>query len=222
MSGYGFVKGDAVIVSDDISGWGANTRNGVVLSVFNDRAKVRFADGRVESWSCAYVSRNTSRALCYDCGELFSIDQIVMNANGMHEFESCLPCFNADQVRVAEFGEYVERVNVLAGALTLGTGIEWEHESTGGGCDALVAYVVNPSDFGSETPRVAYLMLTCDAQVIDLGRDSFAVLGFYPDATELGEADELAYLGDDDRKTALALDEIVDFVGDYLTAWGVK
>jgi len=221
MSGYGFVKGDAVIVSDDISGWGANTRRGVVLSVFNDRVKVRFADGRQESWACPYVARDTSRGLCYDCGELFAMNKLVMNANGMHEFESCLPCFNADQVRVAKFGEYVERVNVLAGALNLATGLEWEHESTGGGCDALVTYVVNPSDVDSESPRVAYVMLTCDAQVIDLGRDSFAVLGFYPDATELDEADELAWLGNDEREP-LALDEIVDFVGDYLTAWGVK
>jgi len=55
MSGYGFVKGDAVIVSHDLG-----IERGVVLSIFNDRVKVRFADGTVSSWGCAVVARDIS------------------------------------------------------------------------------------------------------------------------------------------------------------------
>jgi hypothetical protein len=158
---------------------------------------------------------------CYDCGNKFPLNCLVINDNGKSEFQSCIPCFELDCERVATIGDYVTMIKRQMNALHIATGLNWEHEGTGGGCDALVAYFDNPNDDGSDYVRTAYVMLTCDAGVIELGRDTYATLGFYSDSQDCDQAEEYASLGDE-KGAPLELDALVAFVADHLVAWGVK
>ena len=100
------------------------------------------------------------------------------------------------------------------------TGLSWDIEGTGGGCDALVAYFEHPADIGKESPRLAYAMLTSDLSVPEIGVDSFATLGWYDDAEELSDAVAFADFGDE-YGAPMVLAELVDFVADTLNGWGL-
>jgi hypothetical protein len=109
-----------------------------------------------------------------------------------------------------------EQIDLLLHA----TGLSWDIEGTGGGCDALVAYFEHPADVGNESPRLAYAMLTCDLSVPEIGVDSFATLGWYDNAEELSEAVAYADFGDE-YGAPMLLDALVDFVAETLSGWGV-
>ncbi|CAB5222493.1 hypothetical protein UFOVP366_5 [uncultured Caudovirales phage] len=117
--------------------------------------------------------------------------------------------------------QYFAKVNEQIDALNRATDLVWDWEHTGGGCDALVCAFPNPSDFGEESPRLAYVMLTCDASVVQVDRDRYAMLGYYADYYESDEADKEAYLNDESHPP-LTLVELVDFVAETLQGWGVK
>jgi len=171
MSGHGFVKGDAVIVSHDLG-----TERGHVLSVIGDRVKVRFSDGTVSSWGCDVVSR-------------------VVSA-------------------------YFDAIDEQIDALTRATGLPWELQNTGGGHDCLQAWFPNSADHALDRPRVAYVMLTCDASVVRVGRDRYACLGYYEDSQKYDDVTRMAYLNDESMPP-LTLDKLVDFVAETLRGWGV-
>ena len=100
------------------------------------------------------------------------------------------------------------------------TGLSWDIEGTGGGCDALVAYFEHPADIGKESPRLAYAMLTSDLSVPEIGVDSFATLGWYDNAEELSDAVAFADFGDE-YGAQMVLAELVDFVAETLEGWGL-
>ena len=113
---------------------------------------------------------------------------------------------------------YFDAIDEQIGALTRATGLVWELENTGGGHDALVAYFLCDVDLND--PMTAYVMLTCDASVVRVGRDRFAMLGYYSDYETSYEADRMAYLNDESMPP-LTMDELVDFVAETLSGWGV-
>jgi hypothetical protein len=115
---------------------------------------------------------------------------------------------------------YFDAIDEQIGALDRATGLVWELENTGGGCDALVTYFQSSADHALDRPRVAYAMLTCDASVVRVGRDRFAMLGYYSDYATSCEADRMAYLNDESMPP-LTMDELVDFVAETLSGWGV-
>jgi hypothetical protein len=168
MNDHGFAKGDAVSVSHDLG-----IERGHVLSVIDDRVKVRFSDGTVSSWGCDVVSRVVS--------------------------------------------VYLDAIDEQIDALNRATGLIWELLHTGGGHDALVAYFKNWVDEGDKFER-SYLMLTCDASVVVIGEDRYAMLGFYLD-DDTCEADLDAYLNDESAPL-LTMTELVDFVAETLKGWG--
>lgn len=171
MSDCGFVKGDAVIVSHDLG-----IERGHVLSVIDDRVKVRFSDGTVSSWGCDVVSR-------------------VVNA-------------------------YLDAIDEQIDRLLHATGLSWEHDDTGGGHDCLRAWFPNPDDYGDDYPRMAYVMLTSDASVVEIGQDRYACLGYYEDSEKYDDATREAYLNDESFPP-LTMDQLVDFVAETLSGWGV-
>lgn len=116
---------------------------------------------------------------------------------------------------------YLEMVNAQAEALTKATGLVWQHDGTGGGHDALFAHFDHPDDYGKEYPRLAYVMLTCDASVVRVGVDRSACLGFYPDSNMWTDSQTEANIGGDDDPRLLTLGDLCDFVGQWLRRWGV-
>lgn len=105
-------------------------------------------------------------------------------------------------------------------ALLHATGLSWERESTGGGHDCLMAIFDNPDDYGDEYPRSAYVMLTCDASVVEICHDRYACLGYYEDSNRYDDATRMAYLNDESHPP-LTLDQLVDFVAETLNGWGL-
>ena len=120
--------------------------------------------------------------------------------------------FESDAERLEQVALYMEMVNYQIGALDLATGFNWEHIGTGGNCDALVAYYGDEGDSG-------YVMLTCDACVIELGSDTYGTIGLYTHEDEC-EAEDFASFGDEYGQP-LALAEIVSSVVDALKVWGL-
>jgi hypothetical protein len=116
--------------------------------------------------------------------------------------------------------QYFKAVNEQIDALNRATGCTWDWEHTGGGCDALVTYFQNSADYALENPRIAYAMLTCDASVVQVGRDRYAMLGYYSDYETSCEAEREAYLNDESMPP-LTLDELVAFVAETLRGWGI-
>lgn len=115
--------------------------------------------------------------------------------------------------------EHLTMVADQIDALLHATGLSWDIEGTGGGCDALVAYFEHPADIGKESPRLAYAMLTSDLSVPEIGVDSFATLGWYDNAEELSDAVAFADFGDE-YGAPMVLAELVDFVAETLNGWG--
>jgi len=113
---------------------------------------------------------------------------------------------------------YFDAIDEQIDRLLHATGLSWELEQTGGGCDALVACVLRDVDLND--PKTAYVMLTRDASVVRIGRDRFAMLGYYSDYETSCEADRMAYLNDESFPP-LTMDELVDFVAETLSGWGV-
>lgn len=107
---------------------------------------------------------------------------------------------------------YFDAIDQQIDALLHATGLSWELENTGGGHDALIAYL--------NDEQSAFVMLTCDASVVRVGRDRFACLGLYSDYECGSEAERMAYLNDESHPL-LTLDELVDFVAETLQGWGV-
>jgi hypothetical protein len=116
---------------------------------------------------------------------------------------------------------YFDAIDEQIDALTRATGLPWEHDDTGGGHDALFVYFDHPDDYGKESPRVAYVMLTCDASVVDIGRDRHACLGFFPDSHMWTDSQAEATIGDEYDPRILTLDDLCNFVGQWLRRWGV-
>ena len=116
--------------------------------------------------------------------------------------------------------EHLTMVADQIDALLHATGLDWTHDDTGGGHDCLRATFDNPDDYGDEYPRSAYVMLTCDASVVEIGHDRYACLGYYPDANRYDDATREAYLNDESFPP-LTLDQLVDFVAETLEGWGV-
>ena len=102
--------------------------------------------------------------------------------------------------------------NDLERSLYSATGIEWEFESTGGGCTALTARRY-PGD-----PNSAYVMLTSDLSAPEIGVDTFAELGLYPDFEECSEWQDYAVLGSEDSEP-FTLEELLIFVINKLDEW---
>ena len=105
-------------------------------------------------------------------------------------------------------------------ALLHATGLDWTHDDTGGGHDCLRATFDNPDDYGDEFPRSAYVMLTCDASVVEIGSDRYATLGYYENADLYDDETRIAYLNDESFPP-LTLDQLVDFVAETLQGWGL-
>lgn len=116
---------------------------------------------------------------------------------------------------------YGQMVDEQAEALTAATGLVWTHEETGGGHDGLVAHFDNPDDYGNEYPRLAYVMLTCDASVVHVGHDRSACVGFYPNSDMWEDMEREGNIGGDDDTRLLTVDDLCDFVGQWLRRWGV-
>jgi hypothetical protein len=113
---------------------------------------------------------------------------------------------------------YFDAIDEQIGALTHATGLSWELENTGGGHDALVAYFLRDVDLND--PTTAYVMLTCDASVVRVGRDRYAMLGYYSDYETSCEAEREAYLNDESFPP-LTMNELVNFVAKTLRGWGI-
>lgn len=108
--------------------------------------------------------------------------------------------------------EYFDAIDEQIDALLHATGLVWELENTGGGHDALKVYL--------NDDQTSFVMLTCDASVVRVGRDSFACLGLYIDYDCGCDASRMAYLNDESF-SPLTLDQLVDFVAVTLQGWGV-
>lgn len=117
--------------------------------------------------------------------------------------------------------EYFAAIDEQIDALLHATGLMWELENTGGGHDALVSYLVDEDGDGVRLVRRDFLMLTCDASVVRIGRDRYAMLGLYLDEANSCEAERMAFLNDESHPP-LTLGQLVDFVAETLQGWGVK
>jgi hypothetical protein len=107
---------------------------------------------------------------------------------------------------------YFDAIDEQIDRLLHATGLPWELENTGGGHDALIAYL--------NDDQTSFVMLTCDASVVRVGRDRFACLGLYSDYECGGDPQSMAYLNDESFPP-LTLDQLVDFVAETLRGWGV-
>jgi hypothetical protein len=116
---------------------------------------------------------------------------------------------------------YHDMIKEQIEALNFATELDWTHESTGGGHDCLQAWFPNPDDYGDEYPRMAYVMLTCDASVVVPGFDRYACLGYYEDSEKYDDSTREAYLNDESFPP-LTLAELVEFVAKTLRNWGVS
>ena len=116
---------------------------------------------------------------------------------------------------------YLDAIDEQIDALTRATGLPWELENTGGGHDCLQAWFPNPEDYGDEYPRMACVMLTCDASVVEVGQDRYACLGYYEDSQRYDDATREATIGDEYDPRILTLDNLCNFVGQWLRRWGV-
>ena len=121
---------------------------------------------------------------------------------------------------MSDLGEFRLMVASQIDELTAATGLVWSHDDTGGGHDALFAYFDHPADYGMEYPRLAYVMLTCDASVVEIGSDTYATLGFYPDSRAYTDWQDMGELGDEGGDI-LTLDRLVGFVGKCLSDWKI-
>lgn len=118
------------------------------------------------------------------------------------------------------WAEHLDMIAQQIDALLHATGLDWTHDDTGGGHDCLRATFDNPDDYGDEYPRSAYVMLTCDASVVEIDHDRYACLGYYPDANRYDDATREAYLNDESHPP-LSLDDLVDWVAETLNGWGL-
>ena len=116
---------------------------------------------------------------------------------------------------------YFDAIDEQIDALVQATGLMWELENTGGGHDALVSYLVDEDGDGVRLVRRDFLMLTCDASVVRVGRDRYAMLGLYLDEANSCEAERMAFLNDESHPP-LTLNQLVEFVAETLQGWGVK
>jgi hypothetical protein len=118
------------------------------------------------------------------------------------------------------WAEHLDMIAQQIDALLHATGLDWTYEETGGGHDCLQAWFPNPDDYGDEYPRMAYVMLTCDASVVEIEQDRYACLGYYEDSQKYDDSTREAIIGDESRPP-LSLDDLVDFVAETLNGWGL-
>lgn len=102
--------------------------------------------------------------------------------------------------------------NDLERSLYSATGLVWEFWHTGGGCTALIARR-DPTNENS-----AYVMLTSDSSVPEIGVDNAVTLGLYPDYQETTEWEDYAEFGDEYGQP-FTLEEFLVFVINKLDEW---